>query len=292
MWTQVVGKVRLALTPLVNHWWNVTLYPTARGLTTSAMFQGDVAVEIRLDFIEHLLEITTSDGVSGRLPLVAQPVSQFHAKLMGMLGDLGVPVSIWTTPTEVPDPVPFERDEVHRTYDPEAAERFFRALLAITRVFEEFRGRFIGKASPVHFFWGGFDLAVTLFSGRRAPPRPGANRIDREGYSHEVTSFGFWPGGPGMDASIYAYAAPEPPGFADAEVSPRVASYNPTYHGFYLPYETARRDPDPDARVLEFCESVYRAAADLGHWDRSELERGRGTEAEAPQPPAPSPTMH
>jgi hypothetical protein len=292
MWTQIVGKVRLALTPLVNHWWNVPLYPTARGLTTSAMFHGDVAVEIRLDLLEHVLEVITSEGVSGRVPLVAQSVAQFHARLMGLLRDLAVPVKIWTTPQEVPDPIPFERDEVHHSYDPAAAERFLRALLAATSVLGDFRTRFIGKASPVHFFWGGFDLAVTLFSGRRAPPRPEADRITREGYSHEVASFGFWPGSSGVDSSFYAYAAPEPPGFNALRLAPEGVRYDPGLRIFVLPYELVRQDPDPDARVLEFCDSVYEAAANLGGWDRGALERlPLRVGPEVAEPP-PAPTVH
>jgi hypothetical protein len=274
MWTQVVGKIRLASTPLVNHWWNVPLYLTPRGLTTSLLHHGDIAFEIQLDLLDHRLEVTTSDGVFGAMPLVAQPVSRFHAQLRAVLRDLGLDVPIWTTPVEVADPIPFERDDVHAAYDPGWVERFFRVLLAVEAVLGVFRSRFVGKASPVHFFWGSFDLAVTLFSGRRAPPRPGADRITREAYSHEVMSFGFWPGGGAVDdASFYAYAAPEPPGFADARVIPAAARYHPELREFVLPYAAVRADPSPAERLIEFCESAYAAGAELGEWDRPALER-------------------
>ncbi len=283
MWTQVVGKVRLASTPLVNHWWNVPLYPTARGLTTSLMFHGATGFEISLDLLDHQLEVATSDGTFGAMPLVAQPVSRFHARLMGMLRDLAIDVPIRTMPVEVPDPVPFDKDDIHASYDPEWAQRFWRVLLATTRVLCDFRARFLGKASPVHFFWGSFDLAVTLFSGRRAPERPGADWITREAYSHEVMSFGFWPGGGGFeDAAFYAYAAPEPPGFASAPVRPREARYDQGLHEFLLPYAAVCADADPDARLREFLETTYEAGAELGGWDRAALERGAPSEAAAP----------
>jgi hypothetical protein len=273
LWTQVVGKIRLASTPLVNHWWNVPLYLTPRGLTTSLLHHGDIAFEIQLDLLDHRLEVTTSDGVFGAMPLVAQPVSRFHAQLRALLRDLGLEVPIWTTPVEVADPIPFERDDVHAAYDPGWVERFFRVLLAVEAVLGVFRSRFVGKASPVHFFWGSFDLAVTLFSGRRAPARPGADRITREAYSHEGMSFGFWPGGGAVDASFYAYAAPEPSGFADARVIPAAARYHPELREFVLPYAAVRADPSPAERLIEFCESAYAAGAELGEWDRAALER-------------------
>jgi hypothetical protein len=291
MWTQVVGKIRLATTPLVNHWWNVPLYPTARGLTTSVLFHGPTAFEMQLDLLDHRLDVTTSEGPYGSLPLVAQPVSRFHAQVVRMLHDLAIDVPIWTTPVEVPDPIPFERDDVHASYEPAWVERWFRALLATARVLGEFRGRFLGKASPVHFFWGSFDLAATLFSGRRAPERPGADRITREAYSHEVISFGFWPGGGGVDdAAFYAYASPEPRGFAEARIRPHAAYYHPQLREFVLPYDAMRRDVDPSARLLEFCETVYEAGAELGGWDRAALERvppegARGWHADALAPP-------
>ncbi|HSD21065.1 MAG TPA: DUF5996 family protein [Anaeromyxobacter sp.] len=282
MWTQVVGKVRLASTPLVNHWWNVPLYPTSRGLTTSLMFHGPTGFEISLDFLDHQLEVTTSDGTFGAMPLVAQPVSRFHARLMGMLRDLAIDVPINTMPQEIPEPIPFEKDDVHASYDPEWAQRFWRVLLATSRVFGAFRARFIGKASPVHFFWGSFDLAVTLFSGRRAPERAGADRITREAYSHEVTSFGFWPGGGGVDdAAFYAYAAPEPPGFADAPVRPPEARYHRELREFVLPYAAVCADAEPEKRLLEFLETTYEAGAELGGWDRPALERGARGEVAA-----------
>ena len=291
MFTQVVGKIRLASTPLLNHWWNAPLYPTARGLSTSLMFHGQTGFEIAFDLLAHRLEVATSDGTLGAMPLVREPVSRFYARLMHLLRDLQLDVSIQTRPCEVPDPIPFERDEVHASYDSGYVERFWRALLAATRVLGEFRARFIGKASPVHFFWGSFDLALTFFSGRRAPPRPGADRITREAYSHEVLSFGFWPGGAGFDdAAFYAYAAPEPPGFADAAVRPAAAFYHPDLHEFLLPYASVQSDPDPDRRLLEFCESAYDAGAELGRWDRAALERvvpEEGPWTPEPQHPAP-----
>jgi hypothetical protein len=291
MWTQVIGKVRLASTPLVNHWWNVPLYPTARGLTTSLMFHGPTGFEIALDLLDHQLEVTTSDGTFGAMPLVPQTVAQFHSRLMGMLRDLAIDVPIRTMPVEVPNPIPFEKDDVHASYDAEWAQRFWRVLLASSRVLGEFRARFIGKASPVHFFWGSFDLAVTLFSGRRAPERPGADRITREAYSHEVVSFGFWPGGGVMDdAAFYAYAAPEPAGFADAPVRPAEARYHRALREFILPYAAVRADAEPERRLMEFLETTYEAATELGGWDRAALERGepaveaapRGERTEAP----------
>jgi hypothetical protein len=291
MWTQVIGKVRLASTPLVNHWWNVPLYPTARGLTTSLMFQGPTGFEISLDFLDHQLEVTTSDGTFGAMPLVPQSVSRFHAKLMGMLRDLAIDVPINTTPQEIPEPIPFEKDDVHASYDPEWAQRFWRVVLATSRVLCAFRARFIGKASPVHFFWGSFDLAVTLFSGRRAPERAGADRITREAYSHEVISFGFWPGGAAATGAFvgepvfYAYAAPEPDGFRDASVRPAAARWDAVLSEFVLPYAAVRASRDPAAEVQAFCESVYEAGATLGRWDRDALER-RPEPGDVPGAPA------
>ncbi|HTN52315.1 MAG TPA: DUF5996 family protein [Anaeromyxobacter sp.] len=292
LWTQVVGKVRLALSPLMNHWWNVPLYLTARGLTTSAMFHGALGLEIRLDLLDHQLEVSTSDGTYGRLPLAPQTVAAFHARLMSLLGDLGAPVRIWTTPCELPDPIPFERDLVHEDYDREAVERFFRALLAADRVLGRFRAGFIGKASPVHFFWGSFDLAATLFSGRRAPERPGTDRITREAYSHEVFSAGFWPGDAREDACFYAYAAPEPEGFAGARVP--AGAYHQGLKEFVLPYEEVRTADDPEERLLAFLGAAYRAAADLGGWDRAALERAPPAARPEGEPtaPPPPPTVH
>jgi hypothetical protein len=290
--TQVVGKIRLASTPPVNHWWNAPLYPTARGLTTSLMFHGPTAFEIELDLLAHRLEIATTDGTLGAMPLVREPVSRFYGRLMHLLRDLQLDVSIWTTPVEVPDRTPFEKDDVHASYDPGYVERFWRALVATSRVLGQLRTRFIGKASPIHFFWGSFDLALTLFSGRRAPPRPGADLITREAYSHEVLSFGFWPGGAGVDdAAFYAYAAPEPPGFAETTMRPAEAYYHSDLHLFALPYKAVQSDADPDRRLLEFYERAYEAGVELGAWDRAALERGAGEapRAWAPEPERPTP---
>ncbi len=281
-WTQIVGKIRLASTPLVNHWWNVPLYPTARGLGTPVMFHGATAFELELDFLAHRLDVATSDGTTGSLPLVAESVARFHARLVHLLHDLELDVPIWTTPVEVSDATPFDQDEHHASYDPEQVERFWRALLAATRVLSAFRARFVGKASPVHFFWGSFDLAVSLFSGRIAPERPGADRITREAYSHEVMSFGFWPGGSGLDeAAFYAYAAPEPAGFQEASVRPSAAFYHPDLHEFLLPYAAVQADPEPERRLMEFLDSVLDAGLDLGGWDRAALVRGAGEEPRA-----------
>ena len=285
MWTQVVGKVRMALTPAVNHWWHVPLYVGARGLTTSPMPVDDRTVEIAFDFVAHRLEIACSDGALEHLPLEPMSVAAFHRKVMAALDRLGVRPLIWTVPCEVENPVPFEHDEVHAAYDPKAAQRFWRVLVQADRVLKVFRARFIGKASPVHFFWGSFDLAVTRFSGRRAPPHPGSEilpaSVSQEAYSHEVSSCGFWPGGPGVDAMFYAYAYPEPPGFAGAPVRPRTARWEPSLGEFVLPYEAMRSSQAPDFALLNFLQSTYEAAADLGGWPRSELER-TPTEGDAP----------
>lgn len=282
MWTQVIGKVRLASTPLVNHWWNVPLYPTARGLTTSLMFHGPTGFEIALDLLDHQLEVTTSDGTFGAMPLVPQTVAQFHARLMGMLRDLAIDVPIRTTPVEIPNPIPFEKDDVHASYDAEWAQRFWRVLLASSRVLGEFRARFIGKASPVHFFWGSFDLAVTRFSGRAAPPHPGGvpglpDAVTREAYSHEVSSAGFWPGSDAYPhAAFYSYAYPAPPGFADAPVRPDAARFDAGLGEFLLDYEEVRSAPDPEAALMAFLRSTYEAAATLADWDRAALECDTG----------------
>ena len=273
MWTQVVGKIRLALTPLVNHWWNVPLYVSARGLNTSAMHYNDRTLEIEFDFIDHLLRITCSDGTNRTLSLEPRSVADFYREVMGLLREVGVEVKIWTTPVEVPDPVPFEQDTAHASYDPEYARRFWRILSLSDRVMEEFRGRFIGKCSPVHFFWGSFDLAVTRFSGRTAPERPDADSITREAYSHEVISHGFWPGAGAHDAAFYAYAAPQPAGFADASVEPARAFYSTELEEFLLPYEAVRSSPWPEKALLAFLESTYAAGARLAGWNRAELER-------------------
>jgi Family of unknown function (DUF5996) len=274
MWTQVVGKVRLALTPLVNHWWNVPLYVTARGLTTSDMHYRGESFEVDFDFIDHQLVVRRSDGATRGLPLAPRTVADFYREFMALLAGLGIEVEIWSTPVEVPDPIPFEQDVRHASYDPEYAHRFWRILSRAEKVFEEFRAGFIGKVSPVHFFWGSFDLAVTRFSGRRAPEREGADRITREAYSHEVISHGFWPGGGGVeDAAFYAYAAPEPPGLKEAPVRPAAASYNREMSEFILMYEDVRRGEAPEAALMEFLQSTYEAGADLAGWDRAALER-------------------
>ena len=228
MWTQVVGKVRLKLCPLVNHFWNVTFYVTSRGMTTGPMPYDRGTVEIRFDFIEHKLIIETSEGRLATIALKPQSVAEFYKKLMAALTDLGVTVKIWTTPCEIPDPIPFEQDHEHASYDPDAVNKFWRILVWVDQVFKEFRAGFIGKVSPVHFFWGSFDLAVTRFSGRRAPERPGADPITREAYSHEVSSVGFWPGGGDIKGpAFYSYAAPESDGFAAQKVRPSAAFYHP-----------------------------------------------------------------
>src|SRR5579871_1846079 len=274
MWTQVIGKVRLELCPLVNHFWNVTFYLTARGMTTSAMpYQGGT-VEIQFDFIEHQLRIETSNGATSAMALEAQSVADFYEKFSAALHDLGVAVKIWTVPCEIPNPIRFEQDRIHASYDPVAVNKFWRILVWVDQVFKEFRADFLGKVSPVHFFWGSFDLAVTRFSGRPAPPRPGADAITREAYSHEVSSVGFWPGGgPVPGAAFYSYAAPETQGFKEANVRPPAALYDKQLNEFLLMYDAARTSASPTASLLDFCQSTYESAANLGKWDRSTLER-------------------
>jgi len=274
MWTQIVGKVRLNLCSLVNHWWNVPLYLTARGLTTSAMpFDGGV-VEIRFDFIAHTLIIETSRGGPRVISLKPQSVADFYQQFMSALAELGIGAKIWTMPVEIPDPIAFERDRVHASYDAEAVGKFWSILAWVDEVFKEFRSRFLGKVSPVHFWWGSFDLAVTRFSGRTAPERPGADRVTREAYSHEVSSAGFWPGGGGMSGpAFYSYAAPEPPGFAEQSVRPAAAFYHPELKEFLLMYDDGRKAESPRASLLDFLQSTYEAAANQGKWDRKALER-------------------
>ncbi|MFL6803788.1 MAG: DUF5996 family protein [Xanthobacteraceae bacterium] len=278
-WTQIVGKVRMASTPLVNHWWNVTFYVTARGLTTSAVPQGARTFEVTFDFIEHRLRIETSDGSSESIALVPMSVADFHAEVMGRLRRLDIDVHIWTMPSEIENAVPFDEDRVHAHYDAGYAQRFWRALLHADRVFNIFRGRFIGKASPVHFFWGSFDLAVTRFSGRTAPPLTGTSPnvaawVMREAYSHEVSSCGFWPGNGGYGRpAFYVYAYPEPPGYGDTRLRTAEAFYDGGLGQFILPYAAVRQSPDPDALLLSFLQETYAAAADLAGWDRQALER-------------------
>jgi len=274
MWTQIVGKVRLALTPLVNHWWNVTLYVTARGLTTSIIPYGERSFELRFDFLKHQLVLETSDGSVKALPLGARPVADFYQEFMSMLRTESINVKIWHMPVEVPNPIAFDQDRVHASYDPKSAENFWRILVSVDAIFKQFRSRFVGKSSPSHFFWGSFDLAVTRFSGRRAPERPGADKMTQEAYSHEVSSVGFWPGTSGIsDAAFYSYAAPEPNGFKQADVKPNAAAYNPGLGEFLLAYEDVRRSESPSSSLLQFCQSTYDAAANLGKWDRLALER-------------------
>jgi hypothetical protein len=273
MYTQIVGKIRLVLSPRVNHWWEVPLYVTARGLTTSPIPYDAGVFEIQFDFIEHRLIVQTSAGAVKTIALAPVPVAEFYEELMSTLRNLGIAVKMWTLPCEVPNPIHFEQDRVHSAYDPEYAHRFWRALVSTDTVFKEFRARFLGKSSPVHFFWGSFDMAVTRFSGRRAPERPGADSITREAYSHEVISGGFWPGTGEIDATYYAYAAPEPPGFSKAAILPDGAFYNTQLSEFFLPYEAVRKAASPRDALLAFLESTYEAGASLGNWDRKEIER-------------------
>jgi hypothetical protein len=274
MWTQIAGKVRLELCPETNHWWNVALYVTANGLTTSPIPYRNESFEIRFDFIEHKLVIETSRGEIRDLLLEPQPVSAFYRKLVAALQNFGIDIHIRTMPVEFPNPIPFEKDEIHAAYDADAVGRFRRALQWSDGVFKQFRAGFIGKASPVHFFWGSFDLAVTRFSGRPAPPRPGADPVTAEAYSHEVSSAGFWPGGSGVDgAAYYAYAAPEPAGFAGYPVQPEAAFYHPDLREYILMYDDVRRADAPKQALLDFLQTTYEAAAILGRWDRQALER-------------------
>ncbi len=273
MWTQVVGKIRMRQTPLVNHWWNVPLYVSARGLTTTAMPYGDRLFEIEFDFIDHQLLIECSDGASKTLTLHSQSVADFYDEVLAALQELGIEVKIWTMPVEVANPIRFSEDHEHKSYDAEYANRFWRALTKMNEVLTEFRARFIGKSSPVHFFWGSFDMAVTRFSGRLAPPREGADLITREAYSHEVISHGFWPGNKDMEAAFYSYTAPEPAGLAQAEVKPKQAFYSSEMKEFFLPYDAVRQSQSPEETLMDFCQSTYEAGANLAGWDRSELER-------------------
>jgi hypothetical protein len=275
MWTQVVGKIRLKLAPHVNHWWQVPFYLTSRGLTTSPIPFGDREFDATFDFIDHMLIIQTSDGRSERIPLRPQSVADFYRELMASLHRLAIDVKIWTMPSEVPGAIRFEEDTQHASYDAVYAHRAWQALLVADDILKEFRARFIGKASPVHFFWGGFDLAVTRFSGRRAPERVGADRITREGYSHEVSSCGLWFGSGSLTGpAFYSYAAPEPPEFKEARIRPAAAFYSTEFSIFLLPYDDVRQAADPRGMVLEFLQSTYEAAATLGRWDRESLERG------------------
>ncbi|WP_409434958.1 DUF5996 family protein [Mycobacterium sp. SMC-14] len=276
MWTQIVGKVRLAHAPLVNHWWQVTLYVTPRGLTTSAIPYGCDVFDIAFDFIDHQLVIRTSSGATRTAPLREQSVAEFHATVMSMLAELGLQTRIQSHPNEVEPAVPFAEDVEHASYDPQAAHLFWRQLVQADRVLGQFRSRFIGKVSPVHFFWGAMDLACTRFSGRRAPTHPGGapncgDWVMVEGYSHELSSCGFWPGG-GAEGGFYAYAYPAPEGFADHPVRPAEAFYSTQMGEYVLPYEAVRQAPEPDRVLLDFLQDTYEAAAVRGNWDRAALE--------------------
>jgi len=278
MWLQNVGKIRLVQCPWVNHSWHATLFVTARGLTTLPIPFGNQVFQIDLDFIAHQLVVQTADGAAGTLALEPQSVATFYSRLMGELHKLNLDVSIGKKPNEVADPIPFDRDEVHCAYDPEYATRFWRILVQADRVFKQFRARFTGKCSPVHFFWGAPDLAVTRFSGRPAPEHPGGipslpDWVTREAYSHEVSSCGFWPGGgPIPYPAFYSYAYPQPAGFAEVSVRPKEAFYTADLGEFILPYDVVRQAASPDSTLLDFLQTTYDAAADLARWDRASLE--------------------
>lgn len=274
MWTQIVGKIRMTQTPLVNHWWNVPLYISARGLTTTAMPYGPTYFEMEFDFIDHNLAIKCSDGALRTVKLSPKSVADFYQETMAALDDLGLVVHIWKMPVEIPDPIPFDQDQQHKSYDPEYATRLWQVLRHADRVLQDFRARFIGKSSPVHFFWGSFDLAVTRFSGRLAPPRPDADPITKEAYSHEVISHGWWPGhGPLGKPAFYSYTAPAPEGLAQAQIKPEKAFYSSDMSEFLMLYDDVRNAEDPDKALMEFLESTYEAGADLANWDRKNLER-------------------
>jgi hypothetical protein len=278
MWTQIVGKIRMAHAPAVNHWWHVPLYLTARGLTTSPMPRDGRTFQIDFDLIDHQLRIDVSNGRREAFALTPSPVAEFYAEVMGRLRALGLETRIWTMPVEIADPVPFDEDHAHTSYDHVQVNRFWRALAQIDQVFAAFRSHFVGKVSPVHFFWGSFDLAVTRFSGRAAPPPPPNSMIpdavNREAYSHEVSSAGFWPGNGGYgEAAFYSYAYPQPAGFADAAARPIGAAYAKEIGEFILPYAAVRSAASPEAALRDFQQSTYEAAADLGAWDRAALER-------------------
>lgn len=274
MWMQIIGKIQLKLTPLINHWWNVTFLLTARGMETQALHYSGGTLQIRFDFIDHNLVMATSTGDTRVLPLRPQTVADFYREVMRVLRELGIEVNIWSMPVELADPIAFEKDVVHHSYDRDAVARFWHTFSWADTVLKEFRARFIGKSSPVHFFWGSFDLAVTRFSGRRAPERPGADSITREAYSHEVSSAGLWPGGGAiMGPAFYSYAAPEPAGFAEQRVRPSQAFYDANLKEYLLLYDDVRQAPSPHDALMDFLQSTYDAAADLGHWDRKALER-------------------
>jgi hypothetical protein len=276
LWTQIVGKIRMAHAPLTNHWWQATLYVSARGLTTSAIPYGSRSFDIEFDFVDHRLRIRSSDGATRHVVLEPKPVADFHAETFEALGELGIEARIQATPNEVDPAIPFVEDREHASYDADAVHRFWRQLVQADRVLHEFRSHFVGKVSPVHFFWGAMDLACTRFSGRTAPTHPGgapncADWVMEECYSHELSSCGFWPGG-GEEGAFYAYAYPEPDGFADHPIAPDGAFYSHDNGQFLLPYEAVRTAPDPDRALLQFLHTTYEAAADHGRWDRAALE--------------------
>lgn len=281
MWTQVVGKLALELSPLTNHYWNTALQVTPRGLATLPLTADHRTVTITFDLVAHQLVLECSDGRDGTVPFEPLPVAEFYHLVMQALERLNVRARIWTMPVEVPNPIRFEADTIHRSYDPVSVAAFRHVLVQIKRVLDQFRSRFVGKTSPVHFWWGSFDLAHTRFSGRRAPVHPGgiphlSDAVTRESYSHECISIGWWPGGgsaPILEPAFYAYAYPEPPGCPDAAIAPAAAGYDLRMHEWILPYEAVRRAPEPDAALLAFAQSTYDAAADLGRWERKLLER-------------------
>lgn len=285
LYTQVVGKIRLANEPLLNHWWNVPLYVTARGLSTSLMpHPSGPAFEIEFDFVDHRLDVLLVTGQHRSLELGPRPVAEFYAAVMSLLDELGVATEIWPVPVEIADAIPFAEDRVHASYDADAVFRFWSALVEIDRVLKVFRTPFVGKSSPVHVFWGALDIATTRFSGRTAPPHPGGApncgpHVMWEAYSHEVSSCGYWPGPPGEEGVFYAYAYPEPPGYRDTPVSPDGARWDDELGEFILPYELVRGAPDPDGLLLEFLQSTYEAAAVSAGWDRDALERPHGDQA-------------
>lgn len=290
LWTQIVGKICLASTPLVNHWWNVTLHLSARGLSTRPLVDGAHTFQIDFDFVDHALCVTASDGGERSISLRPRSVADFYRRTTQALRELEIAAHIWPLPVEVPDPIqPFPEDETHASYDADAIGRFWRALVQAHRVFTDFRARFIGKVSPVHFFWGAFDLAVTRFSGRTAPLHPGgvpncADWVMQEAYSHELSSAGFWPGAGLGEAAFYAYAYPEPEGFRTYDAEPAGTYFHPELGEFILPYEAVRTADDPEAALLRFLQSTYAAGADLGHWDREALERPAGYHPEGTKP--------
>ncbi len=277
LWLQIIGKIKTGLSPFVNHWWNVALYVTSRGLTTSPIPFRDLNFQMDLDFINHALVITTTRGDTRTIELKPRSVADFYNTLMSTLRSLGIEVSFWTTPVEISERIPFETDNQHSAYDPEYVNRHWRVLVQADRIMKLFRSRFIGKASPVHFFWGSFDMAASRFSGRTAPPHPGSPNVSRsvmlEAYSHEVYSCGFWAGAGLGEPAFYAYAYPVPQGYKTSRVQPEEAYYNNDFGEFILPYEAARSAPSPDDKILSFFQSTYEAAANLARWDRAALER-------------------